>query len=288
MPEPNKLPREPHPRRFDLTSLLGPAIAIGGILGGLLLERGQIADLAQSTALLIVLGGTLGAVVASTPPQALLSAARRCWSMIFGSRRDSHRTVANLMRFVLLARRGGVVSMEDEAEQVQDPFLRKALLLAVDGADASEIRGQLELSIRREEERAESDARVFENAGGYAPTVGIIGAVLGLIQVMKQLDDIGHVGQGVAVAFVATLYGVGVANLLLLPAAARIRARAREESLRCELIQEGVLAIVKGLNPHLIRMRLENYLDGRPMQAETAGDLAGAETERASEIRFVS
>jgi len=178
--------------------------------------------------------------------------------------------------------------MEDQAEQVQDPFLRKALLLAVDGADASEIRGQLELSIRREEERAEADARVFENAGGYAPTVGIIGAVLGLIQVMKQLDDIGHVGRGVAVAFVATLYGVGVANLLLLPAAARIRARAREESLRRELILEGMLAIVKGLNPQLVRMRLENYLDGKPIQAETAVDLAGAENARAAEIRFVS
>jgi chemotaxis protein MotA len=282
------MPLEPHPRRFDLTSLLGPMIAFGGILGGLVLERGQIADLAQSTALLIVLGGTLGAVVASTPPGTLLSAARRCWSMIFGARRDCRRTVANLMQFVLIARRGGVVSMEDDAEQVQDPFLRKALLLAVDGADASEIRGQLELSIRREEERAESDARVFESAGGYAPTVGIIGAVLGLIQVMKQLDDIGHVGKGVAVAFVATLYGVGVANLLLLPAAARIRARAREESLRCELIQEGVLAIVKGLNPQLVRMRLENYLDGWPIQAEPAAETAGAETARAAEIRYVS
>ena len=282
------MPPEPHPRRFDLTSLLGPIIALGGILGGLVLERGQIADLAQSTALLIVLGGTLGAVVASTPPGTLLSAARRCWAMIFGARRDCRRTVANLMQFVLLARRGGVVSMEDDAEQVQDPFLRKALLLAVDGADASEIRGQLELSIRREEERAESDARVFESAGGYAPTVGIIGAVLGLIQVMKQLDDIGHVGKGVAIAFVATLYGVGVANLLLLPAAARIRARAREESLRCELIQEGVLAIVKGLNPQLVRMRLENYLDGWPIQAEPAVEAAGAETPRAAEIRYVS
>ena len=276
-------------RRIDITSIGGPAIALAGILGGLLLERGQVADLAQWTAVLIVLGGTLGAVVASTPPGNLLSAARRCRSLLFGASRDYRATVASLMHFVFLARRTGVLSMETQAERVDDPFLRKALLLAVDGVEASEIRGQLELTVRREEERAEADANVFENAGGYAPTVGIIGAVLGLIQVMKQLDDIGQVGRGVAVAFVATIYGVGLANLLLLPAAARIRTVARQESLRCELIQEGVLAIAQGLNPYLVRMRLENFLDEKPGRPETGdGKLAGAETASAVGARNVA
>lgn len=287
MSEPIKMPQEPPQRRIDLTSLGGLVIALAGILGGLLLERGQLADLAQWTALLIVFGGTLGAVVASTPPGNLLSAVRRCRSLLFGAARDNQATVATLMHFVFLARRGGVTSMEGQAEKVQDPFLRKALLLAVDGADASEIRTQLDLSVHREEERAEADARVFENAGGYAPTVGIIGAVLGLIQVMKQLDDIGQVGRGVAVAFVATIYGVGLANLLLLPAAARIRTLARQDSLGCELIQEGVLAIAKGLNPHLVRMRLENYLDGKPI-AESVGQLTAAESARPAETRYVA
>jgi len=277
MSEPIKTPTKARRRRIDPTSLAGPVIALAGIVGGLLLERGQISDLAQWTALVIVFGGTLGAVVAGTPAGHLASAMRRCRSLIFGARRDFQSTVDSLMHFVLLARRGGVTSMETQAERVEDPFLRKALLLAVDSADASEIRAQLELTVRRDEERAESDARVFENAGGYAPTVGIIGAVLGLIQVMKQLDDIGQVGRGVAVAFVATIYGVGLANLVLLPAASRIRSIARQDSLRCELIQEGVLAIVKGLNPYLVRMRLENFLDGKLVRAETTSQEAGRE-----------
>jgi chemotaxis protein MotA len=285
MIEPIEMPQEAHPRRIDPTSLAGPVIAFAGILGGLLLERGQIADLAQWTALVIVFGGTLGAVVASTPAGHLASAARRCRSLLFGARRDYQATVENIMHFLLLARRGGVTAMETQAERVPDAFLRKALLLAVDGADAAEIRAQLELSARCGEERAEADARVFENAGGYAPTVGIIGAVLGLIQVMKQLDDIGQVGRGVAVAFVATIYGVGLANLLFLPAASRIRTLARQESLRCELIQEGVLAIVKGLNPYLVRMRLENYLDGKPMRPESDAQQAPGEV---AETRYVA
>lgn len=277
MSETQKLPPKPRPRTLDLTSVAGPMIALAGILGGLILERGQIADLAQWTALVIVFGGTLGAVVASTPPGNLFSAIGRLRSLVFGARHDYRATIDSLMRFVVLARRGGVISMETQAEQVEDPFLRKALLLAVDGADSNEIRAQLELSVRRAEERAETDARVFENAGGYAPTVGIIGAVVGLIQVMKQLDDISQVGRGVAVAFVATIYGVGVANLVLLPAAARIRALARQDSLRCELIQEGVLSIVRGLNPYLVRMRLENFLDGKPSRSESKTLQAAAE-----------
>lgn len=285
MSESQKLPPRPRPRTLDLTSVAGPMIALAGILGGLVLERGQIADLAQWTALVIVFGGTLGAVVASTPPGSLFSAIRRGRSLIFGARRDYRSTLDTLMHFVVLSRRGGVASMEGQAEQVDDPFLRKALLLAVDGADSNEIRAQLELSVRHAEERAESDARVFENAGGYAPTVGIIGAVLGLIQVMKQLDDISHVGRGVAVAFVATIYGVGIANLVLLPAAARIRALARQDSQRCELIQEGVLSIVRGLNPYLVRMRLENFLEGTPARTESKAIQAAAEE---LDTRFVA
>jgi chemotaxis protein MotA len=285
MSESAKKTHESRPNRLDLASLAGPMIALAGILGGLVLEKGQITDLAQWTALLIVFGGTLGAVVASTPPRNLLSAATRCRSLLFGPRSDHHSTVDTLMHFVLIARRGGVTSMEVQAEQVQDPFLRRALLLAVDGTDASEIRAQLELSVRREEERAEADARVFENAGGYAPTVGIIGAVLGLIQVMKQLDDISQVGRGVAVAFVATIYGVGIANLVLLPVAARIRTVARQESLCSELITEGVLSIVKGLNPYLVRMRLENFLEGKPARTESKAFQAAAE---AAETRNVA
>jgi len=119
--------------------------------------------------------------------------------------------------------------------------------------------------VRIGEDRAEEDARVFEAAGGYAPTIGIIGAVLGLIQVMKHLDAVSEIGRGIAVAFVATVYGVASANLLLLPAAAKMRFRARQEMQTQELIVEGVLAIAEGLNSHLIRMRLENFIEEKAL-----------------------
>ena len=154
--------------------------------------------------------------------------------------------------------------------------MRKALNLAVEGADLQEIRKMLELEIGIVEHLAECEAKVFENAGGYAPTIGIIGAVLGLIQVMKNLANIEGVGHGIAVAFVATIYGVAAANLLFLPAAAKIKTRARAESQRKELILEGVCGIVEGLNPKLIRIKLEAYVAGGAPAKQTA------ESERAA------
>lgn len=258
-------------RKIDITCFAGPLIALAGILGGLVLEKGRVTDLAQLTALLIVAGGTFGAVVASTPRAQLISAARRSLSLPFVAAFDCKTAAQRIMDYVLSSRRSGIAAAETEALAEADPFLRKAVLLAVDGANAAEIRAQLELAISREAERAENDACVFESAAGYAPTLGIVGAVLGLIQVMKQLDDLGQVGSGVAVAFVATLYGVGIANLLLLPAAARIRNLAVQDRARGELIREGVLSIVERHNPYLVRMRLENFLTDTPSLQKPAG-----------------
>ena len=162
--------------------------------------------------------------------------------------------------------RTGWFRSRQEAEKIADPFLRKALNLAVDGTDLQEIRKMLELEIDLEAEHAEAQAKVFEAAGGYAPTIGIIGAVLGLIQVMKNLANIDEVGHGIAVAFVATVYGVGTANLLFLPAANKIKARIQAGKQRKELIVEAVSGIVEGLNPKLIRLKLEAYSLGAPPQ----------------------
>ena len=269
-------------RKLDYTTLAGLAVALAGILGGLVLEKGQAQDVMQLTAALIVFGGTAGAVLISTPRANLRRALRRCEVLLFEDRRDSRAVVDHILTFATQARGAGIVSLEAQAEKLEDPFLRKGLMLAVDGVDTSEIRRQLELEIRLEEERADADARVFESAGGYAPTIGIIGAVLGLIQVMKRLDNIGEVGRGIAVAFVATVYGVGAANLLFFPAAARIRARAERESQERELMVEGILAIAEGLHPYLIRVKLENYLDSRPAQKErskASGQTAAARSE---------
>ena len=152
-----------------------------------------------------------------------------------------------------------MVSLENEALEIQDPFLRKALTLAVDGTDLQEIRNMMQLEIDTAENRALAEAKVFESAGGYSPTIGIIGAVMGLIQVMKNLANIEEVGRGIAVAFVATVYGVGLANIFLLPAATKIKSRIEWESELKQLKLEGVVAIVEGLNPKLIRSKLEAY-----------------------------
>ena len=239
-------------------------VALGGLLGGLLVEGGKIRDVSQFTAAMIVLGGTAGAVMVSTPLTTLIAAMKRMASIFFDSTLQIDGLITEVIGYATKARKNGLVSLEQEAMLIEDPFLNKALNLAVDGTDLQEIRRMLELEIDLEEQHAEAEAKVFESAGGYAPTVGIIGAVMGLIQVMKNLANIDEVGHGIAVAFVATVYGVGVANLFFLPAASKIKARAHAETQRKELILEGISGIVEGLNPKLIRAKLEAFARAAP------------------------
>ncbi len=250
--------------RPDVTTVLGLAIAVAGILGGLLLEGGQIKDIAQLTAAFIVLGGTLGAVMVSTPLPALRGAVKRFRHVVLDRDTSPEALIDEIIGYASKARKNGLVSLEKDMEKISDPFLHKALSLAVDGADLQEIRDMMHLQIDIEEQLALAEARVFESAGGYSPTIGIIGAVLGLIQVMKNLANIDEVGHGIAVAFVATVYGVGLANIFLLPAANKMKARIRLEAQRKELMVEGVAGIVEGLNPKLIRCKLEGFYSQEP------------------------
>jgi chemotaxis protein MotA len=246
--------------RPDVATLAGLVLAFAGILGGLLIEGGKIKDIAQFTAALIVLGGTVGAVMVSTPLAVLIGAARRLLGVFLDDTQPMEGLIEELIEYATKARKQGLVSLEQQALLIADPFLRKALNLAVDGTDLQEIRKMLELEIDLEQHHADEEAKVFENAGGYAPTIGIIGAVLGLIQVMKNLANIDGVGHGIAVSFVATVYGVGSANLFFLPAATKIKSRSHSQTQRKELILEGVCGIVEGLNPKLIRSKLEAYM----------------------------
>ncbi|HET8548890.1 MAG TPA: flagellar motor protein [Bryobacteraceae bacterium] len=246
--------------RPDIATLAGLLLALAGIIGGLILEGGSIKDITQITAAMIVLGGTIGAVLVSTPLDVTIGAAKRLAAVFLDRTAAPDRLIEDIIGYATKARKTGVVSLETEAETIADPFLKKALILAVDGTDLQEIRRMMELDIDLAEQRTEAEAKVFESAGGYAPTIGIIGAVLGLIQVMKHLENIEEVGHGIAVAFVATVYGVGVANVFFLPAAAKIKARMALESRRKELILEGVSGIVEGLNPKLIRSKLEAFV----------------------------
>ncbi|HXA48691.1 MAG TPA: flagellar motor protein [Candidatus Acidoferrum sp.] len=262
--------------RLDVATLAGLAIAFLGIVGGLLLEKGQIQDVAQGTAALIVLGGTIGAVLVTTPLPVVLRAFRGLGSVFFESPGNAGELIETLIGFAGKARKNGIVSLESEAAEVSDPFLRKALNLAVDGTDLHELRKMMEIDTELTEQAGENEARVWEAAGGYAPTIGIIGAVMGLIQVMKHLEDIKEVGHGIAVAFVATVYGVGSSNLFFLPAAAKLRARMRDVLLTKEMILEGVIGIVEGLNPTLIRLKLESFNPQPPPRAKRVKAAKGA------------
>ncbi len=261
--------------RPDMATISGIALALAGIIGGLILEKGSIQDLSQVTAAMIVFGGTFGAVLVTMPLSTVLRAFRGLSAVFFETAGDTAATIDRLILFATQARKQGIVSLESEAGAIEDPYLRKALSLAVDGTDLQELRKMMEIDIALAEHTAESDAKVWEAAGGYAPTIGIIGAVMGLIQVMKHLEDIKEVGHGIAVAFVATVYGVASANILFLPAAAKLRMRMNEATLRKDMILEGVIGIVEGLNPTLIRMKLDAYNPHREVKKAKAPKTAG-------------
>jgi chemotaxis protein MotA len=262
----------------DLATLAGIVIAMAGILGGLILEKGQLSDIMQGTAALIVLGGTFGAVLVTTPLPVVVRAFKGLGKVFFEDANSTTETIEALIGYAAKSRKNGIVSLENEAAAIPDPFLRKALGLAVDGTDLQEMRKMMETDIMLAEQSVEAEAKVWEAAGGYAPTIGIIGAVMGLIQVMKHLEDIKEVGHGIAVAFVATVYGVGTANILFLPMANKLKARMRAASLIKEMTLEGVIGIVEGLNPTLIRLKLTSYDDQpKPAKARKEGKPAKAD-----------
>lgn len=269
-------------KTFDKGTLLGLLMAVGGVCGGLLLEGGNLREIAQPTAAMIVLGGTIGATMVGQPFGVFLAACKQLARVLVQVQTDPQAAIRQILDFAVKARKNGIVSLEREAMAVPDAFLRKALTLAVDGTEPQEIRRMMELEISMEESRRIAEAKVLEAAGGYSPTIGIIGAVLGLIQVMKHLENIEEVGRGIAVAFVATIYGVGIANLILLPAATKIRGKAHQQMRIAELTLEGVIGIAEGLNPKLIMGKLEAYLDqktGEPAskQAPATAGVVSAE-----------
>src|SRR5690242_14189725 len=192
----------------DLATLGGLLLALGGIVGGLVIEGGNLKQIVQPTAAMIVFGGTVGAVMVTVPLKVLLGAVKKLVNVFLERHETPETVIEEIIKHATKARKSGIVSLEQDSEEVADPFLKKALILAVDGTDLQEIRKMMEVEIGLQEHYAESEARVFEAAGGYAPTIGIIGAVLGLIQVMQRLDNIEEVGKGIAIAFVATIYGV--------------------------------------------------------------------------------
>ena len=244
---------------MNKTLIGGLALALIGLALGLYLEGGRLSQVLQPTAAIIVFGGTLGAVMVQFPFPVLYDAASHL-RHILGANEDPAPYLIQLLRgFAATALAKGLLSLDAELSQIHDPFLTQALTYAVDGMSPEEIRRRMELEMDIEEEREAVIPKVFESAGGFAPTIGIIGAVVGLIQVMQRLENIEQVGKGIAVAFVSTLYGVGLANLVLLPCAGRIRLLMRRRQILRELIVDGVIAIVQKNGPLNMEMKLAAY-----------------------------
>lgn len=246
---------------MDKGTITGLALAGAAIMGGLMLEGGRIAQILQPTAAMIVFGGTLGAVMVQFPMCVVIRAFKQLANVFFERGTDAAEKIDQLVGFANKARRDGISSLDSELDAITDVFLKKSLMLAVDGSEPQELRKVMELDLDSRAEEEEKIPQVFESAGGFAPTVGIIGAVLGLIQVMQHLDNISDVGRGIAVAFVATIYGVGSANLFFLPSAGKLKIRLRQEQIIREMTLEGVVSILEGMNPRMLEVKLLGYLN---------------------------
>ena len=249
-------------RGLDKSTLSGILLALAGIGFGLFLDGGKVSQVVQPTAALIVVGGTIGAVMIQFPLRVVFQAIASLKDIFINSESESEALVQNLLRYAYKARKEGILSLDGELARIHDPFLKESLMLAVDGVNATDLRKMMELHLDYHGEKDERIPKVFEAAAGFAPTIGILGAVLGLIQVMQKLQDIGEVGKGIAVAFVATIYGVGSANLILLPWAGKLRIRMRERQVIQEMTLEAVLSIIEGVNPRVLEMQLNRYQVG--------------------------
>ena len=246
---------------MDVLSLLGIILAFVAIVGGNLLEGGHVGALVNGPAALIVLGGTLAAALLQSPLSAFKRALQIVGWILFPPRVDLAGGIDRVVNWSLTARKEGLLGLEGVADAEPDPYARKGLQLLVDGAEPEAIRSILEVDFLTQESRDVQAAKVFESMGGYAPTIGIIGAVMGLIHVMGNLADPSQLGNGIAVAFVATIYGVASANLILLPVANKLKAQVMRQSRYREMLLEGLLSIAEGENPRSIELKLQGFME---------------------------
>jgi chemotaxis protein MotA len=244
----------------DILSILGIVLGFFVILGGNFIEGGSIHSLLNSSAALIVIGGTLAAAILQTPKQNL-KRALHIFKWVFQTPYSPFKEgIAKLVKWGNVARKDGLLGLEKIAETEQDKFAKKGLQLLVDGSEPEALRRILESDLLMDEQRDYDAVKFYESMGGYSPTIGIIGAVMGLIHVMNNLADPAQLGPGIAVAFVATIYGVALANLFFLPVANKLRLCVNERSRYRELIIEGIVAIADGENPRSIELKLSGYL----------------------------
>ena len=260
---------------MDKLTLLGLVLGLVGIMTGRILEGGDLSIMFQGAAFLIVFGGTLGAVMVQCPAHVFVMAIRMGrWAFVTPVL-PHQDMIRQLTGWSVLARREGVLALEMRINSISDPFLKKGMQLLVDGHSAEKIREVLEVDTHSWEQLRWQSARVWEAAAGYSPTIGIIGAIMGLMHVMQNLSDPGKLGGGIAVAFVATIYGVAFANLLFLPVANKLKSIIMQQTNLREMIVDGLAAIANGDNPRLIETKLQGYLD-----QDLSGDIYNGTPEK--------
>jgi chemotaxis protein MotA len=250
---------------MNKASILGILVGILAILGGNALEGGSAGSILQGSAALIVFGGTLGATILSFSGKDIMLAGKMMKSVFFENKMlpDETSIISDMVSYASKARKNGILSLDKEIARLEYGFFRRAIRLAIDGIDPKSIHSTLDQENRTFEEESGRAARVFEAAGGYAPTIGIVGAVLGLIHVMENLSDPTKLGSGIAVAFVATVYGVASANLILLPMARKMMNNIKDEIFLREIIVEGVASIQAGKSPFYLKEHLKSFASGK-------------------------
>ena len=245
---------------MDKISLVGLTLGIAAILVGQVIEGGHLSSLFQPTAFMIVIGGTLGAVMLQSPLRIFMQGMRMARWVFVPPAPAFDTIIEQVANWGQTARKEGLLSLENQIEALSDPFMRKGLQLLVDGIEPNRLREVLEVEIGVWENQLKMSARIWEAAGGYAPTIGILGAVMGLIHVMENLSDPSRLGAGIAVAFVATIYGVGFANLVFLPIAKKLGAHIVTLTTQREMFVDGLVGIANGDNPRIIASRMQGYV----------------------------
>ncbi|MDH5668223.1 MAG: flagellar motor protein [Nitrospira sp.] len=245
---------------MDIATIIGVVLALGAIIGGQALEGGHLSSILQLTAFIIVIGGTIGACCVQNPMSVIIKSITSLSLAISGPRIDNKGTIKLILDLAYVSRKQGLLALEGKLKEIKDPFMKKGVQLIVDGTDPKAVHEILEIEVEQQEAEGINAAKVWEAAGGYAPTVGILGAVLGLIHVMENLADPSKLGGGIAVAFVATVYGVGAANLFFLPIANKMKMKLKDISGARNIIIMGLVGLAHGENPRLLQEKLEGFL----------------------------
>jgi len=251
---------------LNTATLIGLGLAAAGILGGALLEGLHLDALVQPTAAFIIIGGTFGACFVQFPLSVAIASLKAILGALKEPKADNKNVIREIIRIAYKARKEGVISLEADAQKMSDPFMKKSLMMAMDGVDPKVLRDTMNLEISNLEEEYDLPIKFWTAAGGYSPTIGIIGAVLGLIHVMGNLTDPSKLGSGIAVAFVATIYGLVLANIICLPVAGKLKMQTKGLMVAKEIMLEGVISILEGENPRLIEDKLKSYLTYQEQQ----------------------